>query len=206
MTKLVTHPVSERIDARTHGRRAPGLHPVHRRDRSDGRVARHRVPGPGRRSQIFSNELRDDATQIPNFIEETLRIDSELKGTFRFCRTTKTVGDVEIPAGSTVMLLIGAANRDPVKFERPSEFPRSDRPNARQHLAFGRGPASVLGCSTRTSGEPNWRRRGCFRALAFIRISESAHGPAGARTYKYVPTYLSRSLRRLHLDLTPAFS
>lgn len=39
-----------------------------------------------------------------------------------------------------------------------------------------------------------------------IRISESAHGPAGARTYKYVPAYLSRSHRRLHLELTSVSS
>ena len=152
----------------------------------------------------LQQRLRDDATQIPNFIEESLRIDSELKGTFRFCRTTKTVGDVEIPAGSTVMLLIGAANRDPVKFERPSEF-RVDRPNARQHLAFGRGPHLCLGAPlARVESRIGVER--LLSRFSFIRISESAHGPAGARTYKYVPTYLSRSLRRLHLDLTPAFS
>jgi cytochrome P450 family 150 subfamily A5 len=146
--------------------------------------------------------LRDDSTQIPNFIEETLRIDSELKGTFRFCRTTRTVGDVEIPAGSTVMLLIGAANRDPRKFEHPGAF-RIDRPNSRQHLAFGRGAHLCLGAplarvESRIGVESMLARFGA------VRISESAHGPAGARTYRYVPTYLSRSLRRLHLELTPS--
>ncbi len=146
--------------------------------------------------------LRDDSTRIPNFIEETLRIDSELKGTFRFCRTTKNIGSVEVPAGSTVMLLIGAANRDPRKFERPGEF-RVDRPNARQHLAFGRGAHLCLGAPLARVES----RIGVERMLSrfgAIGISESAHGPAGARTYKYVPTYLARSLRRLHLDLIPA--
>ena len=36
------------------------------------------------------------------------------------------------------MVLNGAANRDPRRFERPAEF-RIDRPNAKEHIAFGRG-------------------------------------------------------------------
>jgi hypothetical protein len=36
-----------------------------------------------------------------------------------------------------------------------------------------------------------------------IRISESAHGPAGARRYDYVPTYILRGLMRLELEFTP---
>jgi cytochrome P450 family 150 subfamily A5 len=36
-----------------------------------------------------------------------------------------------------------------------------------------------------------------------IRISESAHGPAGARHYEYAPTYILRGLQRLELEFTP---
>ncbi|HVT21946.1 MAG TPA: cytochrome P450, partial [Mycobacteriales bacterium] len=36
-----------------------------------------------------------------------------------------------------------------------------------------------------------------------IRISEAHHGPAGARKYSYVPTYILRGLRELHLEFTP---
>ena len=150
----------------------------------------------------LQQSLREDSTVIPNFVEETLRFDSELKGTFRLSRITKTVGDVEIPAGSTVMLLIGAANRDPLKFENPSEF-RIDRPNVRQHLAFGRGPHLCLGAPlARVEARIGVERM--LARFAAIEISESAHGPVGDRTYKYVPAFLTRSLRRLHLDLTAA--
>jgi cytochrome P450 family 150 subfamily A5 len=158
--------------------------------------------------QILSDDpalqklLRDEPIRIPNFIEETLRIDGEIKGTFRLCQTGKSIGGQAIPAGSTVMLVVGAANRDPRKFESPNEF-RIDRPNARQHLAFGHGAHLCLGAPLARAES----RVGVQRMLsrfARIDISESDHGPAGARQYKYVPTYLSRSLRRLHLDLTPA--
>ena len=97
------------------------------------------------------------------------------------------------------MLLIGAANRDPRKFEQPGEF-RADRPT-RDSISPWDGAHLCLGAPlARVEG-----RIGIERMLArfgAIDISESAHGPAGARTYKYVPTYLVRSLRRLHLDLS----
>ena len=37
-----------------------------------------------------------------------------------------------------------------------------------------------------------------------ITISETEHGPAGARRFDYAPTYILRGLNRLHLDFTPA--
>ena len=48
--------------------------------------------------------LRDDRSKIPAFLEETLRLESPVKSHFRMARTTTTIGDVEVPAGTTVML------------------------------------------------------------------------------------------------------
>ena len=42
-----------------------------------------------------------------------------------------------------------------------------------------------------------------LQRLGDIGISESAHGPAGARNYDYVPAYLPRSLQSLHLEFNP---
>ena len=76
---------------------------------------------------------RNARDQIPNFIEEMLRIESPVKGDFRLSRAPTTVGGVDIPAGTTVMVLNGAANRDPRHFDDPAEFD-VDRTNARsQH-------------------------------------------------------------------------
>jgi cytochrome P450 len=150
---------------------------------------------------VLQQRLREEPDLLPNFIEEVLRIDGEIKGTFRLSQTTKSVGGEEIAAGSTVMLVVSAGNRDPRKFECPDEF-RLDRPNARQHLAFGYGTHLCLGAPLARLES----RVGMERMLSRfdrIEISESAHGPTDARTYKYVPTYLSRSLRNLHLVLTP---
>ncbi|MFI5043808.1 MAG: cytochrome P450, partial [Acidimicrobiales bacterium] len=150
----------------------------------------------------LQDQLREDNTQIPRFVEETLRFDGEVKGTFRLARTAATVGGADITAGSTVMVVVGAANRDPRRFEDPNEL-RVDRPNARQHLAFGHGAHVCVGAplarvSARVGIETLLSR------LATITISASEHGPAGARTYRHVPTYISRSLRSLHLEFTAA--
>src|SRR3954470_19120972 len=82
--------------------------------------------------------LRSEPQRIPNFVEEVLRFESPVKGDFRLARTAGTVGGVEVPTGTTLMVLNGAANRDPHHFESPAEF-RVDRQNAREHLAFGHG-------------------------------------------------------------------
>ncbi len=145
--------------------------------------------------------LRDERERIPNFVEETLRIESPIKGDFRLSRVPTNVGGVDIPAGTTVMVLTGAANRDPRKFECPADF-LVDRANAREHIAFGHGihfcPGAPL---ARTEGRVTVER--LLDRMTDIKISEKAHGPAGARRYKYLPTYILRGLSRLHLEFTP---
>lgn len=146
--------------------------------------------------------LRDEPDRIPDFVEECLRIESPVKGDFRLARRSTTVGGVDIPAGTTVMVLNGAANRDPRRFAEPAEF-RIDRRNAREHLTFGRGiHACPGGPLARAEGRVAITRM--LERTSDIRISEAAHGPARARRYEYVPTYILRGLRRLHLELTPA--
>ena len=53
----------------------------------------------------------------------------------------------------TVMVLNGAANRDPRRFSDPNEF-RVERDNAREHLAFGRGVHSCPGGPAGPPGDP----------------------------------------------------
>ena len=74
----------------------------------------------------LQQQLRDDRSLIPAFIEESLRLQPPINGTFRLSRTPTTVRDTTIPAGSTVMVLPSAANRDPREFEHPDEL-RLDR-------------------------------------------------------------------------------
>jgi cytochrome P450 family 150 subfamily A5 len=112
-----------------------------------------------------------------------------------------TVGGVDIPAGTTLMVLTGAANRDPRRFECPAEF-QPERANARQHIAFGHGAHTCPGAPlARAEGRVSVER--LLDRMANITISEAEHGPPDARRYQYAPTYILRGLVRLHLEFTP---
>ena len=146
--------------------------------------------------------VRDDRDRIPNFIEETLRLESPLRTQFRMARVRTTLGGVDIPAGAHVMLVPGACNRDPRVFENPYEFD-IDRANARQHIAFGHGIHTCAGAPlARAEGRVTINR--FLDRTSDISISEEHHGPAGARHYDYLPTFFLRGLERLHLDFAPA--
>ena len=142
--------------------------------------------------------LRDDRAQIPMFLEEALRMESPVKSHFRLARTTTSIGDVEIPAGTIIMLLPGASNRDPRKFDDPHEF-QHDRRNVREHVAFGRGAHSCPGAPlARAEGRISMNRM--LDRMARIRIAEAPHGPAENRRYEYEPTFIMRGLTALHIE------
>jgi cytochrome P450 len=145
--------------------------------------------------------LRENRALIPNFIEESLRTQSPTKVDFRLARKTTTLGGVPIKAGTVVMLCLGAANRDPAKFEDPHEF-RLDRKNVREHIAFGRGIHTCAGAPlARVEGKVTVNR--LLDRMRDIAINEAVHGPAGNRHYSYEPTFLLRGLTELHIEFTP---
>ncbi|OSC40006.1 cytochrome P450 [Mycobacterium decipiens] len=149
----------------------------------------------------LQQKLRDDRSLIPNFIEESLRMDSPVKSDSRLARKRATLGGLDIPAGTVVMVLPGAANRDPRRFENPHEF-RLDRPNVREHMAFARGVHSCPGGPlARVEGRVSLER--ILDRMADIGINEVKHGPTHDRRYIYEPTYILRGLSELHITFTP---
>lgn len=150
----------------------------------------------------LQERLRSDRSLIGTFIEEALRMQSPTKVDFRLARKTTTLGGVHIPAGTVLMLCLGAANRDPRKFDNPNEF-RPDRKNVREHIAFGRGIHTCAGAPlARVEGQITINR--LLDRTREFRISEAKHGSALGRQYHYEPTFLLRGLTELHIDFTPA--
>ena len=82
--------------------------------------------------------LRDYPQLVASFIEEALRLESPFRYHLRHATRMTEVRGVPIAAGSTVLLLWGAANRDPAEYDRPDDVVL-DRPAPKHHLAFGRG-------------------------------------------------------------------
>jgi cytochrome P450 len=152
----------------------------------------------------IQQQLRGDRSLIPGFIEESLRMESPVKSDSRLARRAASIGGVDIPAGTVVMVLPGAANRDPRRFENPHEFDLN-RKNVREHMAFARGVHSCPGGPlARVEGRVSIER--LLDRMSHIEIDEAHHGPSADRRYTYEPTYILRGLSELHLTFTTADS
>ena len=92
----------------------------------------------------LQEQLRQNPEEIPMFVEEALRLEPPFRYHMRIVPHDTTLGAVGIPAGSTVLLLWGAANRDASVFERPDEIDLR-RQVPRRHVAFGRGIHHCVG-------------------------------------------------------------
>lgn len=87
--------------------------------------------------------LRENPGMVKTAIEECLRFNGPMKGTMRATSENMVIGGVDIKKGDRVMLLMAAANRDPVQFNNPEHLDISRNPNP--HLAFGHGIHFCLG-------------------------------------------------------------
>jgi hypothetical protein len=72
-----------------------------------------------------------------------LRHDSPVQAVVRIATADVEIGGTSIAAGDVLMLMLGAANRDPEHFEAPDDFSADREPN--RHLSFGMGPHFCLG-------------------------------------------------------------
>ncbi|MGW8813035.1 cytochrome P450 [Gordonia terrae] len=88
-------------------------------------------------------ELRRDRSLIPQAIEEIHRWTSVKNWSVRFMKQDAEIGGVELPAGTSLMAMQAAANRDPERWENPQVLD-IHRPT-RAHLGFGTGPHTCMG-------------------------------------------------------------
>jgi cytochrome P450 len=150
----------------------------------------------------LQERIRADRSLIPAFIEETLRLESPVKSDFRLAKSHTTLAGHDVPAGTIVMSILGAANRDPRKFDDPHAL-RIDRKNVREHITFGRGVHACPGAPlARVEGRITLER--LLDRTTDITICEAEHGPPEARRYDFEPTFIMRGLTSLHIEFTPA--
>lgn len=88
-------------------------------------------------------QLRERPELIGTAVEEQLRFASPVQSFYRTTRVDYPVGQAVIPANSRVLLIWGAANRDPRQFEDPDAFHAERNPTG--HVAFGSGVHLCLG-------------------------------------------------------------
>jgi cytochrome P450 len=94
----------------------------------------------------LQRRLRDRPQDVDAFVEEALRLESPFREMMRSVPHDTTLGGVNIPAGSTALLLFGAGNRDPEQFDNPDAVDLT-RGSPRHHLAFGHGIHYCVGAA-----------------------------------------------------------
>jgi cytochrome P450 len=137
-------------------------------------------------------EVRADERLLPSAVEELLRYETPVQGFGRTVKTEMEVHGTRLPAGSSLLFMIGAAHRDPRQFADPDRLDVHRTHN--RHLAFG-GDAHVCLGSTlaRLEGrlaigavtqrfadlklvdeKPDWGTNFAFRGLNTLRVRPSA--------------------------------
>jgi cytochrome P450 len=160
-----------------------------------GNAFRYIIDVPG-----LQDQLRADLSLIPAMLEEVLRLEGSTKQLGRLARRDTKIGDLEVKAGTKILIGIPAANRDPRRWENPHEF-RLNRPKIKEHLAFGRGKHVCAGAPL-ARVEVRVIIEEFLKQTSMIALDESKHGPRGKRNFDYDPSFIIRGLSALHIALT----
>jgi cytochrome P450 len=132
--------------------------------------------------------LRDQPDLLSAFLEEVLRYEPPFRGHYRHVLADTTLGGAELKANSRLLLLWGAANRDPSHFDDPDQF-RLDRRDSKGHITFGKGAHFCVGAALAR-----------LEAQIVLRLLlERTCNVEAAEIGRWLPSLLVRRLERLEL-------
>ena len=136
--------------------------------------------------------LRAQPELLSNAVNELLRYDGPNQFVRRIATQPMTIGGREIAAGDVLYPCVGAANRDPARWDDPDRV-RIDRPDAAHHVQFGSGVHHCLGShlarlqaevalgalvfrldDVELAGDPVWSERMVIRGLQSLPIAYRA--------------------------------
>jgi cytochrome P450 family 144 len=133
-------------------------------------------------------QVRENPDLLGVFLEEVLRYEPPFRGHYRHVLSDTTLCGVDLSAGSRLLLLWGAANRDPSHFDDPNSF-RLDRPDGKGHISFGKGAHFCVGAALAR----------LEARIVIGRLLECTSHFDAASTGRWLPSLLSRRLERLEL-------
>lgn len=132
--------------------------------------------------------VRNDPAALSAAVNEAVRWETPLQFVPRLATRDTELGGVRIPAGSTVMVLIGAANRDPARWEDPDRFDLA-RPY-HSTLGFGYGVHMCLGMHL-SKVETEGLVRALLKALPGLRLDPDHPAPTVEGTLMRSPAHLN---------------
>jgi len=138
----------------------------------------------------IQQELRNRPELLGAFLEEVLRVEPPFRGHYRHVVNDTTLCGVDLAAGSRLILLWGAANRDPSHFEDPATF-RLDRATGKGHISFGRGAHFCVGAALARSEA----------TIVMGQLLERTSRVEVAEAGRWLPSLLVRRLEHLELVL-----
>ena len=139
----------------------------------------------------IQHQVRENPELLNAFLEEVLRYEPPFRGHYRHVLNDTMLGGISLTAGSRLLLLWGAANRDPSHWEDANEF-RLDRAGARSHISFGKGAHFCVGAAL---------ARLEARIVIGELLSRTTHIEAAA-TGRWLPSLLARRLESLELRVS----
>ena len=140
-------------------------------------------------------KVRNDPKSVRSVVEETLRLSTPTQGMWRIAMRDVTLGGVDIPKGSRMVVMFASANRDSAVFEDVNAFCPA-RPELGEHLAFGKGTHYCLGANlSRLEGKVALEE--LLKRLSSVSLPES-------NTFDYLPSFMLRGLKRLDVAFTPS--
>jgi cytochrome P450 len=141
--------LSELVSAEIEGARLPDdvIHGFIRLLIPAGAATTYRLLGSTLLGLLASGKdqaLRADKAAVHSAVDETLRWEAPVQFAAREATTDTTLAGVDIPEGMPVLVALGAANRDPARYENPDAYDVA-RDGPPPHIAFGDGVHRCLG-------------------------------------------------------------
>jgi len=136
----------------------------------------------------------DPAGRAPLVVEEVLRLSTPTQGMFRLVTADTEIEGCPVSAGSRLVVAYTAANRDPAVWGPDPDAFDPDRPNMKEHLAFGKGIHFCIGAPL-SRLEMQVAFEMLARRLDTISLDDS-------NTFEYLPSFMLRGLKRLDLSFT----
>lgn len=142
------------------------------------------------------DQICQDPSLIPNAVEECLRHNGSQAAWRRITTRDTTIGDVEIPEGSRILMVSASGNHDPRRFEDP-ELVDIHRDESNEHLTFGYGAHQCLG--------KNLARMEMQIFLEEL-TSRLPHMRLAEQEFTYVPNTSFRGPEHLWVEWDPALN